>query len=217
MRRGVLGIDAAWTEAAPSGVAWLVEDTRGWRIAACAPSYSEFLARAEGVEVDWSISKKVSGEWPDIAALLSAAQRIESAEPVVVAVDMPLSTGLCVSRREADNRISSVFGAKGCSTHSPTPDRPGEMGADLMCQLDAAGFPLATMDAAVSLKPKGCRALEVYPHPALLRLLNAPYRLPYKVSRSSQFWKGESVSARIGRLLEVFQHCLLYTSDAADE
>lgn len=224
LKRGVLGIDAAWTAGAPSGVAWVVEDAEGWRVAACAPSYGEFCALASGQNVDWSASSKGRGARPDIEALLLAAQEIERAEACVVAVDMPLAIGPCVARRRADNAISSAFGAQGCSTHSPTPTRPGEISMDLMQQLDAAGFPLAVLDAVEPSEPAGARtgqrgggkgsahnaamgphSLEVYPHPALLRLLNAPYRVPYKVSRSSKFWKGESVQARVGHLLSAFR------------
>ncbi len=218
MKRGVLGIDAAWTERAPSGVAWIVEDAKGWHVAGCAPSYAEFCALADGQSVDWSVpgketekgSRKGRGSWPDVEALLAASQRIEAAEARVIAVDMPLAIGPCVARRQADNAVSSTFGAQGCSTHSPTPERPGEMGMDLMRQLDAAGYPLAVSEPPESRNSAPKRvamrhSLEVYPHPALLRLLNVPYRLPYKVSRSSKFWKGESVQARIGHLLAAFR------------
>ena len=42
---------------------------------------------------------------------------------------------------------------------------------------------------------------------ALLALLKRDYRLPYKVSRSGQYWKAEKLtrSERIERLLEQFQ------------
>ena len=49
--------------------------------------------------------------------------------------------------------------------------------------------------------------IEVYPHVALLALLNRNYRVPYKVSRSNQYWKTEQLSRgeRIQRLLREFQ------------
>jgi len=48
----ILGIDAAWTEKEPSGVA-LIEGARGgWRCVAVTPSYGTFLALAEGTPVD---------------------------------------------------------------------------------------------------------------------------------------------------------------------
>jgi len=46
--------------------------------------------------------------------------------------------------------------------------------------------------------------LEVYPHPALLSLLGCAYRVPYKVSRSKQYWKEASAEERIVKLLDQF-------------
>ena len=57
-------------------------------------------------------------------------------------------------------------------------------------------------------RPQSFPALiEVYPHVALLALLNRNYRVPYKVSRSNQYWKTEQLSRgeRIQRLLREFQ------------
>lgn len=49
--------------------------------------------------------------------------------------------------------------------------------------------------------------LECYPHIALLALVKRDYRVPYKVSRSGQYWKAEKLSRRerIERLLEQFR------------
>jgi hypothetical protein len=47
---GVLGIDAAWTENEPSGVALIENSQGGWRCVAVTPSYDSFLALAEGSE-----------------------------------------------------------------------------------------------------------------------------------------------------------------------
>ena len=38
--------------------------------------------------------------------------------------------------------------------------------------------------------------IEVYPHTALLRLLNADYRIPYKVSNTTKYWKHLSLEDR---------------------
>lgn len=46
---GVLGIDAAWTEKEPAGVALLEGRSEVWRCVAVAPSYDSFLALAEGI------------------------------------------------------------------------------------------------------------------------------------------------------------------------
>jgi predicted RNase H-like nuclease len=47
--------------------------------------------------------------------------------------------------------------------------------------------------------------LEVYPHPALLILLPAGYRVPYKVSKATKYWPEASPRERIERLLGLFE------------
>lgn len=47
--------------------------------------------------------------------------------------------------------------------------------------------------------------LEVYPHPGLLALLGAAYRVPYKAQKSSRIWPGLSVKDRIDCLLAEFR------------
>jgi len=56
----------------------------------------------------------------------------------------------------------------------------------------ASGYPLAT-----TLTQPGTCLVEVYPHPALLSLLNANYRVKYKVSRARQYWKEHTLEMRI--------------------
>ena len=48
------------------------------------------------------------------------------------------------------------------------------------------------------------RLVEVFPHPALLTLLNRERRAPYKVSKASAYWRGASIPDRITRLLGEF-------------
>ena len=43
--------------------------------------------------------------------------------------------------------------------------------------------------------------MEVYPHPALMTLTGAGYRLPYKVSRSRRYWPKSSLAERRAKLL----------------
>ena len=45
--RAVLGIDAAWSRARPSGVAVAAELRDGWRLIAAASSYQRFRALAD--------------------------------------------------------------------------------------------------------------------------------------------------------------------------
>jgi predicted RNase H-like nuclease len=111
----------------------------------------------------------------------------------VVTADLPLSRAPIRERRAADDAISREFGAAGCGAHSPGPDRPGAVGRDFQAALEAAGFRLATAGDAI-----GAGALvEVYPHPALLRLMRTDKRVPYKVGKTGGYWPGR---ARVERL-----------------
>lgn len=84
----------------------------------------------------------------------------------------------------------------------------GESEADVEGLIDSAealaGEPV---DLVSTAEPAGTlrRTIDVYPHPALLSLLNATYRIPCKVSRSRRYWPTKSVSERFGRLLEQFE------------
>lgn len=195
--QAILGIDAAWTEREPSGVA-LVEGAPGaWRAVSAAPSYEAFVAGSRGAPVEWHRSKFI-GCWPRMQQLIEAAQRMTAADLSVVALDMPVANVPFESRRAADTAVSKAFGGRGCGTHSPSSVRPGSLGRSLMGQLQAQGFPLATTAA---LDNGGPCTLEVYPHTAVLALLPCEYRLPYKVSRSIKYWPGTSVGERVSRIL----------------
>ena len=197
----VLGIDAAWTAHQPSGIALVQNTATGWTCLAVAPSYEAFLAQASGQP--WDPEQKATGSRPDPAALLQASQQHAGAEVGCVSVDMPLATTSITSRRAADTAISSRFGPRGCAVHSPSAERPGAIADQLRADCAALGYPLHT---SVS-EQTGPSLIECYPHVALLALLNRDYRLPYKVSRSGQYWKTETLTRRerIARLLEQFQ------------
>src|SRR5271166_1666627 len=87
-KRAVLGIDAAWTESQPSGVALAVEREGGWSLAAVEASYDHFLGRAKGNAPG---DERSRGSTPDAAALLGAARMICGRRVDLVAVDMPLA------------------------------------------------------------------------------------------------------------------------------
>ena len=197
----VLGIDAAWTAHQPSGIALVQNTVSGWSCLAIAPSYAAFIDQASGQP--WDPEQKATGSRPDPAALLKASQQIAGAEVSCVSVDMPLATTPITRRRAAETAISSRFGPKGCAVHSPSAERPGAIADQLRDDFAALGYPLHTNG-----KERSAPALiECYPHVALLALLTRNYRVPYKVSRSGQYWKAEQLSRseRIERLLEQFQ------------
>ena len=197
----VLGIDAAWTAHQPSGIALVQNTATGWRCLAVAPSYEAFIGLASGQT--WDPQQKATGSRPDPPALLKASQQLAGAEVSCVSVDMPLATTPITSRRAADTAISSRFGPRGCAVHSPSAERPGAMADQLRADFAALGYPLHTSGS----EPAIPGLIEVYPHVALLALLERNYRVPYKVSRSLQYWKAESLppAERIKRLLIEFR------------
>ena len=198
----MLGIDAAWTAHQPSGIALVQASASGWQCRALAPSYAAFLDLARGIP--WDPQVRAQGSEPDPAALLQAGRQLTGVAVDCIAVDMPLATTPITGRRAADNAIASRYGPSGCAVHSPSADRPGPIADQLRADCSSLGYRLHTSTG----KPQPFPALiEVYPHVALLALLNRNYRLPYKVSRSSQYWKTEQLSRseRIQRLLQEFE------------
>lgn len=204
--KAILGIDAAWTPGQPSGVALIQARDGRSRVLCVAPSYRAFINAGRGEPVDWQ-SPQFGGDEPDIAELLQAAGSYGVKQVDLIALDIPLAHTEVSSRRISDSAVSKTFGGKGCSTHSPTATRPGPVSKRFQSQLKEAGYVLTTTapGSAAALS-----AIEVYPHPALLSLLNAPYRIPYKVSRSGQYWRGESIQQRISNLCGQFSH--IYTA-----
>ena len=196
----VLGIDAAWTAHQPSGIALVRRQGESWRCVALAPSYTSLIALATGIPVDWSA--RAQGSQPQMPALLRAAEQLGAGRVDLIAFDMPLSTQPIGHRRQEDRAISRIFGNRGCAVHSPTAQRPGAIADGIRHDLEDCGYGLQT----VAAQPGPGGLIEVYPHVALLALLESKYRVPYKVSRSLQYWRKEqlSVNERIGRLLAEF-------------
>lgn len=198
--RTVLGIDAAWTAHQPSGVALVQQRDQGWHCLGVAPSYASFVAHADGIPVDWGARHR--GSKPDMGALLNASARLAKQPVDLIAIDMPLSTEPIGGRRSADQQVSSQYGSRGCSVHSPTTTRPGDLANALRADLERLGHPLQT-----TATPRSATGgvLEVYPHVALLALLGCDYRLAYKVSRSSRYWPDQPIRWRLEKLLANFQ------------
>lgn len=99
----------------------------------------------------------------------------------LVAADIPLAKGSIMGRRRADNEVSRLFGRKGCSTHTPSPTRPGPISKEIRDGFQNCGYTLAT---ANSNHLPNQVLIETYPHPALLLLMNESYRIPYKVGKA---------------------------------
>jgi predicted RNase H-like nuclease len=200
--RAVLGIDAAWTSTAPSGVALCIEETAGWRCVAVAPSYAAFVGLADGTAVDWT-RKHVAGN-PDPRALLAAVHAMtRGANVEAVSIDIPLSHAPITGRREADDAVSRAYGGRKCGTHSPSPDRPGVISTALRDGFQALGFHLAT-----TLPLERPAFFEVYPHPALLSLVSAKERVTYKVTKARSYWPDCDPEGRRSRIVERWREIL---------
>ena len=182
----VLGIDAAWTERNASGYA-LVEEIEGrWRLKAAAPDIAAFAE-----ECGLPYEEGGAG-----FALRCAERKLGGRLPEIVAVDMPLSRLPITGRRASDLGVSRRFGAPKCATHSPSADRPGIVSGKLHAACKARGYSLLT-----ARRPEEGRWLaEVYPHPALLRLMGAEERLPYKVNKTLTYWPNKTPQERLARV-----------------
>jgi predicted RNase H-like nuclease len=192
MRPAALGVDAAWSSRRDSGFALVRRvDSRRCRLLAAGPSLASF-ASACGLDGGGRARPSLDGG----LALASAAARLGGVMPHVVSADLPLSREPIRGRRASDDAISRGFGGAGCGAHSPSAERPGRVGREFQAALEAAGFRLATARDAV-----GAGALvEVYPHPALLRLMRTERRVPYKVGRTGSYWPGRPRAERLARV-----------------
>jgi predicted RNase H-like nuclease len=193
----VLGIDAAWTETEPSGVALVRSQGAAWECLLIAPSYASFVAAANGEPVEWS--SRPTGGLPNVDRILAAVRQVNGAPVDVIAVDMPLATTPIIGRREADNEISHEFGARHCAVHTPSRERPGKIADQLRAEFAARGYPLATKATVPGTSPA---LIEVYPHTALLALMSAPRRIPYKIGKAARYYpKLTPSSARTANVL----------------
>ncbi|WP_262526321.1 DUF429 domain-containing protein [Agrobacterium tumefaciens] len=167
-----------------------------WHLIFAGPSYSHLLDHAEAGVV--SISRP-SGSVPKAATLLAAAGKIAGVPVDLVAVDMPLSLEPIKARRVSDNLVSAHYGARHCSTHTPSATRPGKISDDLRGSFEQCGYRLLTEKVDVP------GLLEVYPHPALVELMCAERRLPYKHGKIRKYWPGESPAGRRAKLFETWR------------
>lgn len=200
----VLAIDAAWTAQEPSAVALLQQSGQVWSCRALAPSYSQFLSLAEGRAVNWD--EKPRGQFPDMDALLSASGILLGEDKVkLITVDMPMSNVPITGYRMAERRIASTFSKHGCAAHAPSSTRPGKISEIYTKDSYVHGFELG-----VDGTPSGTlnQLLEVYPHPALLKLMNTNYRLEYKAAKTSRYWPGLENSERKQKLHYIYTHIL---------
>ena len=209
----ILAIDPAWTDHEPSGVALLRGGKGRWKCVALSPSYAQFVALADGVAIDWSHSPS-AGE-ADVDALVNAAISMLGGKAVdLVTIDMPIANDVISHRRVADDAVSKQFGAKGCSTHSPTTLRPGGLGHRISQRFIELGYPVAIGSTPVGTVPA---LAEVYPHPALLSLLSKDFRYKYKVANAGKYWPDKSPEQRKRKLVKNWQRVLVELASSIDD
>jgi predicted RNase H-like nuclease len=194
----VLGIDAAWTARNASGFA-LIEKRRGaWRLQAAGPNVAAFSLRCG-----------IAAEGQGMIDGLACAKTLLGYAPDLIAVDMPMSKTAIIGRRASDLGVSRRFGAAKCATHSPSAERPGNMSGVFRAACEQAGYELIVSSGALP----ALSLAEVYPHPALLRLLGLDRRAPYKVGKTRTYWPEASRDERFVRV----KRSLLAIVEALDE
>jgi predicted RNase H-like nuclease len=195
----VLGIDAAWTAKNASGYA-LVEKHVGsvWRLRAASSNLRDF-----------SLQCGCDREGQGMVQAIHSAKLLLGAAPDLVAVDMPLSKKKITGRRTSDLAVSKRFGAAKCATHSPSAERPGKVSDAFRAACEQTGYALI-----VSAGPRPAFSLaEVYPHPALLCLMNVKERVPYKIAKTRTYWPQANLDQRLARVT----HSLRAIIDALDK
>ncbi len=166
----ILGVDAAWTEKEPTGVALLsINNDNSIQAVKIARSYEEF---SKG-RISWDNS--VTGSKPDFPRLLCYCRNNEWVIDLI-ALDIPLSPERIIVRRECDRLISRHYGKYGASTHSPSEIRPGPISEAIFKQLSEAGYSW-NGDANESLS-----FIEVYPHTTIIEIFEYQYRFQYNLS-----------------------------------
>ena len=199
-RMAVLGIDAAWTDHEPSGVALVERVDSGWVCRRVSCSYEAFVEPGS------------PGLATNVPSLIATCRSLVTDSYLsAVAIDMPLARSNIAKRRTADDAVSRRFGHCWASTHTPNVDRPGATGRRLMTAFEEEGFSLMTGGTSPPLA-----LIEVYPHVALLGLMSVEHRLPYKVSRAHKYWPDAMPSQRKVLLVEQWRAILDHLAKEVD-
>lgn len=184
----VLGVDAAWTIAGPSGIALAaISAGHAPRLLRVARTFGEFTSDRISDASDW-LSTPCPGGPLDINHLLAAINTYTGSLPSVIVLDIPLSPLPISGRRLADNAISAKYAKQWAGTHTPSKERPGPVSAVLYRQLSDAGY--SWVDAyGPGHSGEGIRCfIETYPHPVIVEMLGLEKRLRYKVAKRQRYW-----------------------------
>ena len=193
----MLGVDSVWTSRQNSAVALIKVGPKG-RTVCVGRSYCEFVAALQGSKPNWLERPEHDG---DFGVVLDALGD-RGIKPRAIALDLPLSRKRITGRRVSDQEVSKSYGSKGAAAYTPTKNRPGRISKDTFAALQKRGYLFAGADVSPGQKPV---FLETYPHPAIIELLNLPYRLEYKVSKRGKYWREETPLKRWELLLDSFK------------
>jgi predicted RNase H-like nuclease len=199
-----LGIDAAWTIEEPSGLALLSFETPEFcEIVRAGRSYNEFVAG----KINWSY--KAIGSEPKLDVIVDVCSQI-NAKPTCIAIDMPISNYSIIKRRSCENHISSHYGGKGASTHSPTPERPGQISNTYFRELVSMGYEWKTNGSTAHENS----FIEVFPHTAIIEYLKLNYRYEYKISKKNKYsgWKALTAEQRQKKLIDNLNYLVAFLS-----
>lgn len=203
----ILGIDAAWTPEGSSGIALIRKAASGrWECVAVKASYSAFLSCSDRPPA------VILGDRVPARELIRIAEQQAKTSVSLVVADIPLSRSPITGPRVAEKEVGRRFGAYGCAGHSPGLTRPGPVSEHFRDGFEECGFPLATREDQLS--PRAL--IETYPHPALLSLLNADYRVRYKVDKTAKYWRGVDIPMRMANLLGVLREIRDKLSESID-
>ena len=152
-----------------------------------AASFEDFIALAD-------TSK---GSSP--ASLVATATHLAGRKPDLIAVDMPMMDA--PHPHASGCRQCRQPGLRGSRRRHPFADGPPSR-----CRRSCPGGGafrrrLSARKPSISGRLAG---IEIYPHPALIELMGAPYRLPYKAGNTGKYWRGEPLAERRLRLFEVW-------------
>ena len=151
MKTWIVGLDLAWGERRPDGVC-VLEVSRGR-----AAVHSVQLARGD-------------------AALLALLDGLPTNEPTLLAVDAPLQCANETGARPSDIEMHRRFRREKCGCH-PTNARIAARALRVAAGFFDRGFRIARQPPDQHL-PRV--AVEVFPHPAIVRFGALPERIPYK-------------------------------------
>lgn len=147
-----IGVDLAWSDRNPTGIAILRTSKTGTRLSAVH-----------------TVNGGVS-----IADFI----RSHSTPHILVAIDAPLIITNTTGQRTCENEVGKRYGARNASCHTSNLTlRPNSAGVVLLKELMKSGFQHFDIDDPAQ---SGKLVAEVYPHAAMVALWNLPKALSYK-------------------------------------